>query len=220
MSFFEGIAGFMGSTVGLVLTVSAIFMIGIAVYMIKYTDVAAKGTVILFRPKDKRGEIINIGKEEEFMINCTSKDGIMRRYIKAGHGWTIKKKTIYLAIEGSGYSAVLGDPVVKRIPVVDVLPLVWGEKFTSQIPQTRMAQLATSQWMISIEPKQVDVEGTGLPRLSAEDLNDKEDTIVLEKLAKAVDNQKPKTDMMMLMLATGCGFGLCLLAVAMKWLQI
>jgi len=220
MSFFEGMAGFMGSTIGIVLTVSAVFMIGIAYYMLKYTDVSAKGQVLLFRPKDKRGEFINIGKEEEFMINCVAKDKIMRRYIKAGHGWNVKKKTLYLAVEGSGYSAILGEPVTQRMPVADVLPLVWGEKFTSQIPASRMAQLATSQWMISIEPKQVDVEGTGLPRLSAEDLNDKEDTIVLEKLAKAVDNQKPKTDMMMLILATGCGAGLMLLAVAMKWIKI
>lgn len=217
MSSIDGIFSFFTSIVGMISLVVTLGAVGVLVYFYKYSDATSKGTVILFRTRDKRAEFIPIEKEEEFIIKCREKDKILRRFVKAGNGWVIKKKNFFLGVEGSGYTAIVGKPEMKPMPLQDALKEIWGDKFYEKIPEARITQLVNANWIVNIEPVGIDPTEAGLPRLSAEDLNDREDTIVLEKLAKSVEATKPKMDMMMMMLAGGCGAGIMLLAVAMKW---
>jgi hypothetical protein len=218
MSIIDQGMGFLQTTIGMVSAAILIGGAGLVFYMYKFGDVASKGTVILFRPKDKRAEFVPVLREEENLIRCKPKDGIARRFFKGGHGWVINKKNYFLAVEGSGYTAVLNKAENRELPIVDYLRDVWGEYF-NKISENRLRQISNPSWVVSIEPTKVDIDGSGLPRISSEDLNDKEDSLVLDKLAKSVEASKPKTDWIMLALAAGSGAGIVLLIKALGWLK-
>lgn len=192
--------------------------VGGLVYLYKYSDVLSKGTVILFRPKDRRAEFIPIEKEEDTVIKCKEIGGIPRQYVKGGSSWMIKKKPYFLGMEANGFTAIINAPETKSMPMNEVLKTVWGDKVYNKIPPTRITQLVNSQWILNLEPKEINLDGTGLPRISAENLHEKQDSAVLIHLAESTKELKNKTDMMMLLLAGGTGAGVVLLAVAMKWI--
>jgi hypothetical protein len=219
MSVIDSAIGFFSSLVGMITLAIGVGGIGVIYYVYKYSDVLSKGTVILFRPKDRRAEFIPIEKEEAFILKCKEVGGIPRQYVKGGSSWLIKKKPYFLGMEASGYTGIISSPETKSIPMNEVLKTVWGDKVYNKIPQSRITQLLNSQWMLNLEPKEIDLDGTGLPRISSENLNSKEDAIMLKRLADAVEENKPQTDMMMLLLAVGCGAGAMLLMVAMKWVN-
>lgn len=219
MSIIDQLLAFFMSTVGMITGGILIGGIGIVVYLYKFSDITSKGMVILLRPRDKRGEFVPIEKEEEFLLKCKSKDGIKRTYVKSGNGWTINKKNYFLGVEGSGYTSILNKADKSEMPIEEYLKAAWGDVFFKKISETRLNQLKIAPIVVSVEPTKVDIDGSGLPRLSSEDLEDKEDSIVLEKLAKSVEATKPKADLILLALAFGCGAGAILLLKAIGWLK-
>ena len=219
MSMIDSAIGFFSSLVGMITLAIGVGGIGVIYYVYKYSDVLSKGTIILFRPKDRRAEFIPIEKEEDTVIKCKELGGIPRVYVKGGSSWMIKKKPYFLGMEANGYTGVISSPETKSIPMSDVLKIVWGDKVYNKIPQSRITQLLNSQWVLNLEPKEADTDGTGLPRISSESLHTKEDDVMLKALVNAVEDTKPKMDIMVLAMAAGCGVAITLLAVAMKWVN-
>lgn len=221
MSIVETGISFLTSPFGMIISLAVVAGIGAIIYIYKYSDVASKGTVILFRPRDKRAEMIPIEREEELIVKCREKDGIIRRYVKAGNSWIINKKNYFLAVEGTGYTALLNNITgeTQKLEINEVLKSVWGEQMYFKIPEKRRTQLAEAKIMIQIEPKGINALNSDLPLLSSEDLEDKNDSLVLDKLAKSVETAKQKTNYVELILALGSGAALMFILKAAGVLQ-
>jgi hypothetical protein len=218
MSIVDQGIGFLQTPVGIISAIMVVVVIGMVIYLFKFGDIASKGTVILFRPRDKRAEMIPIAKEEELVVYCKPKDGIPRRFVKGGNSWMINKKNFFLAVEGSGYTAVLDAANNREIPIIDFLRENLGEITFSKFTPAMIKKLTTSKYLVDITPTQIDV-GSNLPRLSSEDLNAKNDKEMLDILAQATKSQKSKPDYILLIFAMLGGAGLILIVRALGWLK-
>ena len=218
MSIIDESIGFLQTPIGIISAVMVVGIIGMVIYLYKFGDISSKGTVILFRPRDKRAEFIPIAKEEELVVYCKPKDGIPRRFVKGGAGWNINKKNYFLAVEGSGYTAVLDRANDREIPIVDFLRENLGEQTFSKFTPTMIKKLTGAKYLVDIAPTQIDV-GTNLPRLSSEDLNAKNDKEMLDILAQATKSQKAKPDYILLLFAMLGGAGIILIIGALGWLK-
>lgn len=218
MSIIDGAIGFFTTTIGMITGVIIIGMIGLGGYMFTKGDINSKGSVLLLRPRDRRGEYIPIEKEEDAVVHCKPKGGIKRRFIKGGSSWMINKKPVFLAVETSGYTSAISTTTSQKLPIDVFLRETWGDKFCDVKIPRRINQLITSPWMVSVEPVRVDVEGSNLMDISAEDVLAKEDTAVLEILSDAANKNKEKINWIMLGFAMAGGIGIAYLLLGLGWL--
>ena len=76
--------------------------------------------VMFMRPRDKRGEKMNITRETDRSILCEQTNPV-HRFIKIGPAWTFKDggHTSYrfLGIEGSAYTAMLKEAATIKLTV-------------------------------------------------------------------------------------------------------
>jgi len=218
MSLIDSAIGFFTTTVGMITGVLVIGMIGLGGYMYTKGDINSKGSVLLLRPRDRRGEYIPIDKEEDAVIHCKTRGKIKRRFIKGGSSWLVNKKPVFLAVEGSGYTSAISTTNSRTLPIDEFLRETWGDEFCNKKIPKRIAQLVSTPWLVSVEPIRIDTSGSGLQDISAEDVLNKEDNAVLEILADAAQKNKEKVNWIMLAMAMGGGMGIAYLLLGLGWL--
>lgn len=154
--------------------------------------------VMFLRPRDKRGERLDVTRETDRSVLCEKSDPV-HRFIKVGSSFVFKDagKTVirFFGIEGSAYTALLKtdvEPVKKSIE--DYLIGIWGKADFEKLPP-RMREAAKDDKIgVIIEPIKVNAEELGLDILSSDDVNDESDATVLARLSKmgTVENFKSK----------------------------
>lgn len=218
MSVIDQAISFFTSTIGMISGVGIIGMGGYLAYIYNKGDINSKGSILLLRPRDRRGEYIPIAKEEDAVVHCKEKNGIKRRFIKGGSSWMVNKKPVFLAIETSGYTSVISTTTRRTLPIDMFLRETWGEDFCNKKIPKRMDQLVSTPWLVGVEPVKIDTEGSGLQDISAEDVLAKEDTAVLEILADAAKKNREKINWLMQIMGVGAGVGIAYLLLGLGWL--
>ena len=218
MSIIDTAIGFFTTTIGMITGVVIIGMIGLGGYMFTKGDINSKGSVLLLRPRDRRGEYLQIEKEEDKIVHCKVKNNIKRRYIKGGSSWMINKKPVFLGIEGNVITCVINPDTNTTLRISDFLREVWGDEFCNKKIPKRIAQLVSTPWIVSVEPREIPTNGTPLEGLTAEDVFQKEDSIMIEALSNAAEKGKEKTNWILLAMAIGGGMGIAYLLLGLGWL--
>lgn len=144
--------------------------------------------VDLLRPRDRRGKTLSVSRETDLGIECRRSKGFIYRFIKAGPAWVFnqggKMVTKFFGVEGTAYTGVVqGDDVV-RTPVSEYLKFLWGDKFYDAIPNQQKQAVETDVVGITVEIGKVVEEDYDLTTLTAADLDDEGDSVVLGKIAK------------------------------------
>jgi len=98
--------------------------------------------------------------------------------------------TRFLGMEGTAYTAVARENELVNVSIMEYLTFLWGEKFYKGIPAAQRRKVETDVIGITIKVDRIDAEGEDLPTLTASDINDENENIVLSKLT---EGSKPRT---------------------------
>ncbi len=144
--------------------------------------------VLLLRPRDRRGQSLSVVQETDLGLVCKPIKKVTHRFIKVGPSWvfheTGRMVTRFLGLEGTAYTALAkGDDIV-NISIKEFLEFLWGKEFYSAIPEVQKGKVETDVIGITIKVQKIDEEEAGLNPLTADDINDENDNIVLSKIAE------------------------------------
>ena len=167
--------------------------------------------VMFMRPRDKRGEKMNITRETDRSILCEQTNPV-HRFIKIGPAWTFKDggHTSYrfLGIEGSAYTTFLKEAETIKLTVREYLLTLWGGKIYDALPTKMKDAVEKDEIGITIEPEKINPADYGLEPMSPDDVNDEGDATILNRLAKFGQGENAKTKMMNNLIWLGLGLGL------------
>jgi len=170
--------------------------------------------VLFLRPRDRRGEILEVTRETDRSLIC-EKSNPLHRFIKTAPGYTFidggKPVTRFWGIEGTVYTALIKGGEEIRMKLTDFLRDAWGKTY-DKMPE-KLKKLVENVDVI-VEPVPIKPEEHGLPTLSSDEINDEADAIMLSRLAHVA---KPETrrEFYQMLIGIGLGFGLCLLLL--RW---
>jgi len=184
---------------------------------VKGEGVGSKKTVLLLRPRDKRGVEIPVIRETDRILECSKLGGVSRRYLKNGPGWTFKNKTIFLAEEGIAYTAVVKGKNA-NIPLSEALKSLFGEKAYSEMPKPLRETVEKHQFGVTVDI-QGKPEDADLPSLSPEAVNDSRYEVVLNFLVKSL-KAKGKFEWIPPLAGAAIGFLIAYLAANQGWIRI
>ena len=141
--------------------------------------------VLFLRPRDKRGERLDVTRETDRSVLCERSNPI-HRFIKIGPAWVFHdgRRTItrFLGVEGKAYTAVLKGDKKIEMSIHEYLQSIWGKKIYESMPKKLRRALERDKTGVIVD---VDVpEPEGLPRLTSDDINDEGDAVVLNRLAR------------------------------------
>ena len=193
-------------------------MVGVAVYYfrIRGEGVGSKKTVLLLRPRDKRGVEIPVIKETDRILECAKVGGISRRYLKNGPGWTFKNKTMFLAEEGIAYTAIVkGKNATMRLS--EAIKTLLGDYY-AKLPEPQRKILENPSFGVTVDI-QGKPEDADLPSLSPEAVNDSRYEVVLNFLVKSL-KAKGKRDWMPIIAGFAVGAIITYLAANQGWIRI
>lgn len=144
--------------------------------------------VLLLRPRDRRGQSLSVVQETDLGLVCKPIKKVTHRFIKVGPSWvfheTGRMVTRFLGLEGTAYTALAkGDDIV-NISIKEFLEFLWGKEFYGAIPEVQKSKVETDVIGITIKVQKIDEEEAGLNPLTADDINDENDNIVLSKIAE------------------------------------
>lgn len=203
MSIIDMLPGVLAIAVTLMMVVGLIWLSG---------KTKARKEVMFLRPRDKRGEKLDITRETDRSILCEKSDPV-HRFIKIGSAFVFrdggKTVTRFIGIEGSAYTAELNkDEQNVKLSVDEHLKSLWGEKIYSALPQKLKDAAERDKIGITIEPVRINAEEKGLESLSSDEVNDEGDATVLNRLAKygATTSVKEKLLQNLIWFFLGIGF--------------
>jgi len=166
--------------------------------------------VDFLRPRDKRGERLDVTHETDRSVLCEKANPI-HRFIKVGPAFTFKNggktSTKFYGIEGSAYTAQLKQEELVKISVVDFLKTLWGKDLYEHMPAKMKDAVEKDKIGITIEPVKINPEEHGLDKLSSDDVNDEGDAVVLNRLAKQGMAENVKQKLLGNLLWFGLGLG-------------
>lgn len=176
----------------IILGLIAACILAFAYYFIIYIKPVKR--VLLLRPRDHRGKSLQTIQETDLGIVCRAVKGVTHRFIKVGPSWVFheggRMVTKFFGIEGTAYSGVVKGDDFAKVSVREYLVFLWGEVFYNGIPKVQRDKVEDDVMGITIAVDKIDEEEAGLPTLTASDINDENDNIVLSKIAEP---QKGKT---------------------------
>lgn len=185
----------------------------IFLYMLTSKNKTTK-EVMFLRPRDKRGEKMNITKETDRSVLCEQTNPV-HRFIKIGPAWTFKDggrtSHRFFGIEGSAYTAIIKDAQNVKQTIQEYLKVLWGDKIYAALPQKMKDVVEKDQIGITIEPAKIDPDEYGLDVLSPDDVNDEGDATILNRLAKFGQGENMKTKMMNNLIWLALGFALAII---------
>ena len=184
------------------LLVGVILILGMILSLVRPTK-----QVLLLRRRDRRGKILRVARETDLGLVCRKTQGVVNHYIKAGTSWMIRRGmrmvTTHFAMEGTAYTAIAkGSDSLRdvkdedgnttgqmiKVNVEKFLRHLWGDKFYDALPQEAKGPIEKDIVGITVEIAPIHEETWDLDTLSADDINDENDSHVLNKLA---GGQKP-----------------------------
>jgi len=175
--------------------------------------------VMFMRPRDKRGEKMNITRETDRSILCEQTNPV-HRFIKIGPAWTFKDggHTSYrfLGIEGSAYTAMLKEAATIKLTVREYLLTLWGSKIYDALPTKMRDAVEKDEIGITIEPEKINPDDYGLEAMSPDDVNDEGDATILNRLAKFGQGENARAKMMNNLIWLGLGLGIA--AILSHWI--
>lgn len=166
--------------------------------------------VVFLRPRDKRGEDLEITRETDRSALCEKADP-PHRFIKVGPSYTFRSKNRnsvrFFGIEGNAYTANIGEEKDVRITTENFLRSIWTDKLYEKLPQKLRNAVEKDKLGITIEPVEIDPKEHKLEHLSSDDVNDEGDSVVLNRLAKqgVTENLKQKMFSNLVWLFLGIG---------------
>ena len=145
--------------------------------------------VELLRPRDSRGQVLRVSQETDLGLMCKKVKGVTHRFIKVGRGWTFslggKMVTKFFGIEGKAYTGIPRDSGPVEVPVSEYLKWLWGEKFYNVIPEEQRRTVETEAVGIIVAIDPIEEEEHNLPTISADDIHDQDDNVMLGRLARS-----------------------------------
>ncbi len=144
--------------------------------------------VLLLRPRDRRGKSLSVSQETDLGLVCKASKGVTHRFIKVGPSWVFHEGgrmiTRFIGLEGTAYTALAKGNEIVNVSVKEFLEFLWGPEFYSAIPKTQRDKVEEDVQGITIKVQAIDEDEVGLPTLTADDINDENDNIVLAKIAE------------------------------------
>jgi len=144
--------------------------------------------VLLLRPRDRRGKSLTVTQETDLGLVCKPSKGVTHRFIKVGPSWVFHEAgrmiTRFLGLEGTAYTAIAKGGDIVNVSVKEFLIFLWDEKFYKEIPPVQREKVETDVIGITIKVQAIDEDEAGLDTLTADDINDENDNIVLSKIAE------------------------------------
>lgn len=203
-------------------------VVTVIILVLGFTMLAGKGkvkkSVTFLRPRDKRGEKLEITKETDRSLWCEKSDP-PHRFVKVGSSFIVKNRSRsnieFYGIEGSAYTAEVEvkegkEPIKMTVP--EYLKELFGEKIYEALPDKLITLIEKAKWGITIEPVRVDVDEKDLPNLSSDDVNDEGDAVVLNRLAKYGSTENLKQKFLGNLVWAFVGFGIAMFLVNLGWL--
>lgn len=203
--------------VDLITPIAAIAVVALMIFVIFQLSKKAKvhKEVMFLRPRDKRGERLDITKETDRSVLCEKSDPV-HRFIKVGPAYVFKdggKSSVrFIGLEGSAYTAQLKDEKMVQVSTVDFLKSLWGNKIYGALPQRMRDAIEHDKIGITVEPTKVNADELGLEKLSSDDVNDEGDAVVLNRLAKQGQTENLKQKLLANLVWLGLGAGLYAIA--------
>ena len=161
-------------------------VIAVIAIMIMTNQTKSRNEVLFLRPRDKRGERLEVTRETDRSVLCEKSDPV-HRFIKVGSSWSFKEgsKTItrFFGIEGSAYTPVIKDEGETHLTVQEFLRSIWTDKVYEALPKRLRKSVETDTLGIIVDPVEINAEEYGLTNLSSDDVNDESDAVVLSRLA-------------------------------------
>ncbi|GAH35236.1 unnamed protein product, partial [marine sediment metagenome] len=155
-------------------------------YVIIFIRPAKK--VLLLRPRDRRGKSLTVTQETDLGLVCKPVKKVTHRFIKVGPSWVFHEAgrmvTRFLGLEGTAYTGVVKGDEIVNISLREFLIFLWEEDFYSQIPKLQRDKVETDVIGVTIKVQAIDEAEAGIPTLTADDINDENDNIVLGKIAE------------------------------------
>ena len=167
-----------------------ILLAATALSSIFYVIIFIKPTkkVLLLRPRDRRGKSLSVTQETDLGLVCKASKGVTHRFIKVGPSWVFHEAgrmiTRFLGLEGTAYTAIVKGDELVNVSIKDFLIFLWDEAFYDAIPKVQRDKVETDVIGVTIRVQKIDEEETGLNPLTADDINDENDNIVLSKIAE------------------------------------
>lgn len=114
--------------------------------------------------------------------------------------------TRFFGVEGTAYTALTTLDKEIKLTIQEFLEGVWGERFYKGIPEKQRKIIEEDRIGITIAIHKIDADAEELPVLTAADINDEAEQIVLGKLANAKIKSTSKSIMESItMLIIGAG---------------
>lgn len=167
----------------IILILISIVCVAVVIYLLMSKK--PKKEVLLLRPRDRRGKALNVSQETEIGLFCKGTKNVTYRFFKFGPSWIFNKGgrmiTRFFGIEGTAYTGIVRDGVEVNVSVKDFLEFLWSPEFYAGIPQQQRTKVETDVIGITIHVDEVP-EDEDLPKLTASDINDENENVVLGKL--------------------------------------
>ena len=180
----------------------------------------ARKEVLFLRPRDKRGEKMIVTKETDTALIC-GRTNPVHRFIKVGPGYEFseggKLTTKFIGIEGTAYTAIHTGDKETRVSVPEFLKAAWGKKVYKVLPKKLRNSIEKENFGIIVVPTKINEDEYDLPTLTADDVNDEGDSIVLSRLAQA-QKQDTKQQMYQLLIGVLLGMGLMAMMQNIGWM--
>lgn len=180
--------------INILLAVTALGAIGYVVIFIKPTK-----KVLLLRPRDRRGKSLTVTQETDLGLVCKASKGVTHRFIKVGPSWVFHEAgrmiTRFLGLEGTAYTAIAKGGDIVNVSVKEFLIFLWDQKFYDAIPEVQKDKVEMDVIGITIKVQAIDEDEAGLHTLTADDINDENDNIVLSKIAEPQKTSTSQTIM-------------------------
>lgn len=206
-------------------TLTAVIAVGCIAAVIFFLYWSANKTkthkkVDFLRPRDKRGETLEVTRETDHSVVCEQSNPI-HRFIKVGPAFNFKEgghHTIkFFGIEASAYTAGLKNTKPFVMSVQEFLKTLWGKKIYEALPDIMKDAVEKDKLGVTIEPDKVDAKSLGLNEVSSDEVNDEADATILERLARFGASDNPRTKMLNNLIWLGLGIGLAAILSNFGW---
>ena len=202
-----------------VLIIGAVAFIGYLLYWSSNKTKTHK-RVDFLRPRDKRGESLEVTKETDHSVICEQSNPI-HRFIKIGPAFNFKDGGRHIikffGIEASAYTATLQGAETFTLSVQEFLETLWGKKIYGALPTVMKDAVEKDKLGVTIEPVKVDTAALGLTEISSDEVNDEADATILERLARFGSSENPRAKLLNNLIWLGLGIGLAAILAHFGW---
>ena len=177
-----------------------------------------KGKIIVLQTRDKRAYELPIKKERELTLE-TVKDGIPRRYYKAGPGYTLPNgSTLFFGLEGTAYTALPRDDKAQSMGLPAALKSLWGNEAYDKMPKALKEPLEKHGFGVTIYPEKIADEDK-YPHINVENISDEKKEKLVGYVAKAIKDEG-KMDWKTMLLGAALGLVVGIMLVSFKVIKL